>query len=78
MLYEKQEKYKNNNKSKCKTEKEYKQEYDFLKEVDSIALQQSRIDLGKAYKNFFRNLKNKQKTSIRYKSKKKKKIHIEQ
>ena len=70
MLYEKQEKYKNNNKSKCKTEKEYKQEYDFLKEVDSIALQQSRIDLGKAYKNFFRNLKNKQKTSIRYKSKK--------
>jgi len=70
MLYEKQEKYKNKDESKCKTEKEYKQEYDFLKEVDSIALQQSRIDLGKAYKNFFRNIKKKQKTSIKYKSKK--------
>jgi len=70
MLYEKQEKYKNEDESKCKTEKEYKLEYEFLKDVDSIALQQARIDLRKAYKNFFRKLKNKQKTSIKYKSKK--------
>jgi len=70
MLYEKQEKYKNKDESKSKTEKEYKQEYEFLKEVDSIALQQARIDIEKAYKNFFRKLKNKQKTSIKYKSKK--------
>ena len=38
---------------KYKTEKELKQEYDYLKEVDSIALQQSRIDVTTAYTNFF-------------------------
>jgi len=70
MLYERQNKYKNNDKSKNKTEKQYKVEYEFLKEVDSIALQQSRIDLQSAYKNHFRKLKNKQKTSLKYKSKK--------
>ncbi|MFX0098696.1 MAG: RNA-guided endonuclease TnpB family protein [Candidatus Hodarchaeota archaeon] len=36
-----------------KTEKQYKVELPFLKEVDSIALQQFRIDLQSAYKNFF-------------------------
>ena len=36
-----------------KTEKEYKVELSYLKEVDSIALQQSRIDLLAAYKHFF-------------------------
>ena len=57
MLSEKQLKYKTKDKSKCKTEKEYKSEFSFLKEVDSIALQQSRIDLKSAYTNFFRKLK---------------------
>ena len=57
MLSEKQLKYKTEDKSKCKTEKEYKSEFSFLKEVDSIALQQSRIDLKTAYTNFFRKLK---------------------
>jgi putative transposase len=38
---------------KYKTEKEYKAELPYLKEVDSIALQQSRIDLLTAYKNFY-------------------------
>ena len=57
MLSEKQLKYKNSDDSKLKTEKEYKFEFDWLKEVDSIALQQARIDLKTAYANFFRKLK---------------------
>jgi putative transposase len=57
MLSEKQTKYKNSDKSKPKTEKEYKFDFDWLKEVDSIALQQARIDLKTSYDNFFRLLK---------------------
>jgi len=57
MLEEKQTKHKNKDKSKCKTEKQYKEEFEFLKEVDSISLQQSRIDLKTAYNNYFRKLK---------------------
>ena len=43
-----------------KSEKTYKEqeELSWLKEVSSRALQQSRIDLDSAYKNFFRSLKN--------------------
>ena len=70
MLYEKQEKYKNEDKTPAKTEKEYKQIFEFLKEVDSVALQQSRIDLQTAYKNFFSKLKKGEKTSLQYKLKK--------
>ncbi|GHU29382.1 transposase [Spirochaetia bacterium] len=44
-----------------KTEKEYKAEYDFLKEVDAFALQQSRRNLESAYKNFFDSLTGKRK-----------------
>ncbi len=40
-----------------KTEARYKQDYPFLSEVDSIALQQTRIDLKQAYANFFDNVK---------------------
>ena len=40
-----------------KTEKEYKQEYSFLKEVDSKALQSEWRHLKSAYDNFFRNIK---------------------
>jgi putative transposase len=36
-----------------RTEKEWKEIYPFLKDVDSIALQQARIDLDTAYTNFF-------------------------
>ena len=43
---------------KYKTEKQYKEEFEFLKEVDSISLQQTRMNLGVAYENFFRKLKN--------------------
>ena len=38
-----------------KTEKQFKEEYDWLKEVDSIALQQSRRCLETSYKNFFQS-----------------------
>jgi putative transposase len=44
-----------------KTEKDYKKEFDFLEEVSSYALQQSRIDLNTAYKNFYKRIKNKAK-----------------
>ena len=40
-----------------KTEKQYKELYPFLKEADSISLQQARRHLQTAYKNFFRNIK---------------------
>jgi putative transposase len=48
-------------KHKYKTEKEYKQEYEWLKEADSIALQQSRVDLSNSYSNFFKSLKGQRK-----------------
>jgi putative transposase len=46
---------------KYKTEKQYKQEFEWLKEVDSIALQQSRINLETAYTNFFQSQTGKRK-----------------
>ena len=48
-------------KYKYQTEKEFKQEFEWLKEVDSIALQQSRVDLEMAYKNFFDSITGKRK-----------------
>lgn len=42
---------------KYKTEKQYKQEYTFLKEVDAKALQSEWRHLKSAYDNFFRNIK---------------------
>ena len=42
---------------KYRTEKQLKEEFKFLKEVDSISLQQSRMNLSSAYQNFFRKLK---------------------
>ena len=41
---------------KYKTEKDYKQEFAWLKEVESSSLQQARIDLSRAYTNFFNSL----------------------
>ena len=69
MLDEKQTKYKSSDKSKTKTEKEYKIEFNWLKEVDSIALQQARIDLQVAYTNFFRKIKSGQPANLKFKSK---------
>jgi len=39
-----------------KTEADYKKKYEFLKEVDSQALQSTRNNLLTAFKNFFRGL----------------------
>jgi len=55
---------------KYKTEKQYKEDFNFLKEVDSKALQTERRHLWSAYKNFFRGLKNGQNIGFpRFKSK---------
>ena len=42
-------------KIKYPTPAKYKKEYEFLKEVDSLALANAQMNLDKAYKNFFRN-----------------------
>ena len=42
---------------KYRTEKQLKDEFKFLKEVDSVALQQARMNLGVAYENFWRRCK---------------------
>ncbi len=61
---------------KYKTEKRYKEEYPFLKEADSIALQSSREHLQDAFSNYFEGLKKGRKVSFpRFKSKKGKKSY---
>jgi putative transposase len=40
---------------KYKTEKQYKEEFPFLEEVDSVALVKARMNLGAAYQNFFKH-----------------------
>ena len=42
-------------KLKYPTPAKYEKEYEFLKEVDSLALANAQMNLDKAYKNFFRN-----------------------
>lgn len=42
-------------KIKYPTPAQYKKEYPFLKEVDSLALANAQMNLDKAYKNFFRD-----------------------
>lgn len=65
-LARKIELYKNEQKSltynQCANDlKNLKMQYDWLKEVDSISLQQSLRDLDKAYQNFFRRVKQEEK-----------------
>lgn len=55
MLNDKIEYYKKNNKMLNNTPAQYKKEYIWLKEVDSLALANAQINLDKAYKNFFRD-----------------------
>jgi len=57
MLYDKIEHYKQTGKMLHNTPAQYKQEYTFLKEVDSLALANAQLNLEKAYKNFFRDTK---------------------
>ena len=57
-----------------KSEKDYKKEFEWLNEVDSTALQQSRINLSNAYSNFFKSLKGKRKSVTGFPKFKKKKM----
>lgn len=45
--------YEKGEKSKDRSEKDFKEEFEWLKEVDSISLQQKRLDLIEAYNHFF-------------------------
>jgi len=80
MLYERKEVYellKNTKRKlyeyKYKTELQYKSEFEWMKEADSQALQQSRINLQNAYSNFFKSLKGKRKVVCGFPKFKKKK-----
>lgn len=57
MLADKIEYYKENGKKLSNTPAEYKKEYEWLKEVDSLALANAQMNLQTAYSNFFRNPK---------------------
>jgi putative transposase len=59
---------------KYKTEKEYKEQFVWMQEVDSQALQQSRINLSNAYSNFFKGLSGKYKQKYGFPKFQKKKI----
>ena len=55
MLADKIEYYKQTGKMLKNTPAQYKKEFPFLKEVDSLALANAQINLEKAYNNFFRD-----------------------
>lgn len=55
MLYERIEHYKKTNESLKNTPAQYKKEFEWLKEIDSLALANAQMNLDKAYKNFFRD-----------------------
>jgi putative transposase len=64
--------YEETGKSKINTPATYKGEYEWLKEVDSLALANAQINLKSAYSNFFREVKkgNKEQGYPKFKSKK--------
>lgn len=62
--------YKKEGKSKSLLVSEYKKDFKFLKEVDSLALANAKLNLDKAFKNFFE----KKSRYPRFKSKKKSKL----
>ena len=55
MLSDKIEYYEKTGEMLKNTPAQYKKEYQFLKEVDSLALTNAQMNLDKAYKNFFRD-----------------------
>ncbi|WP_074905037.1 IS200/IS605 family element RNA-guided endonuclease TnpB [Paenibacillus algorifonticola] len=57
MLADKIEHYKQTETMLKNTPAQYKQEFDWLKEVDSLALANAQMNLEKAYKHFFRDKK---------------------
>jgi putative transposase len=68
MLYDKIEHYKQTGQTLNNTPAQYKSDFPWLKEVDSLALANEQLNLQKAYKNFFRD---KKVGFPKYKSKKK-------
>ena len=57
MLSDKIEYYKETEKMLINTPAQYKKEFEFLKEVDSLALSNAQLQLQAAYRNFFRDKK---------------------
>lgn len=57
MLSDKIEYYKETKQKLCNTPAQYKKEFEWLKEVDSLALANAQMNLQTAYNNFFRNTK---------------------
>ncbi|WP_342563053.1 IS200/IS605 family element RNA-guided endonuclease TnpB [Paenibacillus sp. FSL R7-0345] len=57
MLADKMEHYKQTETMLKNTPAQYKKDFEWLKEVDSLALANAQLNLDKAYKNFFRNKK---------------------
>ena len=55
MLADKIEHYKKTGEMLNNTPAQYKKEYPWLKEVDSLALANAQMNLNKAYRNFFRD-----------------------
>lgn len=55
MLSDRIEYYKETGESLNNTPAQYKKEFEWLKEVDSLALANAQLNLNKAYKNFFRD-----------------------
>ena len=70
MLDHAQEYYKAHGKKGYSTPAQYKEEYPFLKEVDSLALCNVQMNLQTAYNNFFQQMRKSKKANIHYKSKK--------
>lgn len=55
MLSESEEHYKKTGKHRLLTPATFKEAYDYLREVDSLALANRQLELNKAFKNFFKN-----------------------
>ncbi|ACH93910.1 RNA-guided endonuclease TnpB family protein [Borrelia duttonii] len=72
MLSDKKDYYEKNKQSLITYPSKYKEEFLFLKEVDSLALCNAQLDLNSAYSNFFREIKKGNRTQgfPKYKSKK--------
>lgn len=76
MLADKINFYKEHNAILNNTPSQYKCDFEWLKEVDSLALANEQINLQKAYSNFFRGIQKKQKIGFpKFKSKKYSKKH---
>ena len=56
MLGESEEHYKKTGKHRLLTPAAFKEAYDYLKEVDSLALANRQLELTKAFKNFFKKV----------------------